>query len=185
MRKTFSWLFLAAMLLIVIFALAGMARSGLSTADWSTAIAKGAKEWNKRKKPAPGAKIMAACARLTPVAGTTAAGTNDNDVYRDDERGMSRDIIPWRIRVAVFVRTRLCANAEIGVPRGRSECLRRNSCTRSHFHTPCHVALLYPQSFLHFPSFLLLPPSFLPFPRHSCEGRNLNQGTGVLIYISP
>ena len=32
---------------------------------------------------------------------------------------MSQDIFPRRIRVPVFVMTRLCANAEIGVPRGR------------------------------------------------------------------
>ncbi len=71
---------------------------------------------------------------------------------------MSQDVFPIQIRVAVFSRTRLCANAEIGVPRGKTACLRRNSCTHSHFHTPCHVALVYPQSFPHFPSFLLLPP---------------------------
>ena len=32
---------------------------------------------------------------------------------------MSRDITPTQSRVPVFVLTRLCANAEIGVPRGR------------------------------------------------------------------
>ena len=38
-------------------------------------------------------------------------------VYRDDGGSVSRGMIPWRIRVTVFFLTRLCANAEIGVPR--------------------------------------------------------------------
>jgi hypothetical protein len=63
---------------------------------------------------------------------------------------MSRDVFPTQIQVPVFFMIRLCANAEIGVPRGE------------------------------------LPFSVLPAsPRHSCEGRNLNQGMDVLTYISP
>ena len=74
---------------------------------------------------------------------------------------MSRDITPTQSRVPVFVLARLCANTEIGVPRGRIVCLRRYSCTHRHHRTlrcPCT-------------------------PRHSCEGRNLNQGMDVLICI--
>ena len=40
---------------------------------------------------------------------------------------MSRDITPTQSRVPVFVLTRLCANAEIGVPRGRIA-FSRHSC---------------------------------------------------------
>ena len=64
---------------------------------------------------------------------------------------MLRDVFPIQIRVSVFFMARLCANAEIGVPRGRTA----------------------------------FPLSFLPFPRHSCEGRNLNQDMDAMNYISP
>jgi len=57
---------------------------------------------------------------------------------------MSQGIFPRRIRVTAIVMTRLCANAEIGVPRGR-----------------------------------------IAFPRHSCEGRNLNQDMDALTYTVP
>jgi len=57
---------------------------------------------------------------------------------------MSRDVFTQQIRVMVFVMIRLCANAEIGVPRGR-----------------------------------------IAFPRHSCEGRNLNQDMDALTYTPP
>ena len=57
----------------------------------------------------------------------TAEERNDSVVCRTDGGGMSQDVFPIQIRVAVFSRTRLCANAEIGVPRGRIA-FSRHSC---------------------------------------------------------
>jgi hypothetical protein len=57
---------------------------------------------------------------------------------------MSQGIFPQRVRVTIIAMIRLCANAEIGVPRGR-----------------------------------------IAFPRHSCEGRNLNQDMDALTYTPP
>jgi len=90
---------------------------------------------------------------------------------------MSRDVFPIQIRVSVFFMTRLCANAEIGVPRGRTAFPRHSSSSPRHFHTSRHSCLS--------PVIPAFPPSFLPFPRHSCEGRNLNQGMGAFDFISP
>ena len=51
------------------------------------------------------------------VCRNDAGGGRNGGVCRNDAGGMSQDMIPWRIRVPVFFLTRLCANAEIGVPR--------------------------------------------------------------------
>ena len=51
------------------------------------------------------------------VCRNDAGGGRNGGVCRDDGGGMSQGIFPWRIRVPVFFLTRLCANAEIGVPR--------------------------------------------------------------------
>ena len=67
---------------------------------------------------------------------------------------MPRDVFPIQIRMIVFVRTRLCANAEIGVPRGRPA-------------FPCHTCstlsavpalFVIPAS----PSVIPAPPSVIP-----------------------
>ena len=57
----------------------------------------------------------------------TAEGRNDMDVCWTDGGDMSQDVLPIQIQVAVFVMARLCANAEIGVPRGRIA-FSRHSC---------------------------------------------------------
>ncbi len=67
----------------------------------------------------------------------TAEGSNDSVVCRTDGGGMSRDVFPHRIRVTVIVMIRVCANAEIGVPRGRIACPRRHPCTHRHLRTHC------------------------------------------------
>jgi hypothetical protein len=92
---------------------------------------------------------------------------------------MSQDIFPIQIQVPVFVMARLCANAEIGVPRGRIACLRDHPCLspsslplsvipaslRHPCLSPSSLPLpVIPASPRHpclSPSFLLLPPSFL------------------------
>ena len=90
---------------------------------------------------------------------------------------MSRDITPIQSHVPVFVMTRLCANAEIGVPRGRI--------------AMSPALFLYAPSSPHSPlsphTSSFLPPSVIPASprRHSCEGRNLNQGMDALTYTSP
>jgi hypothetical protein len=81
---------------------------------------------------------------MAPGVDITSEGSNDSVVCRADGGGMSRDVFTQQIRVMVFVMTRLCANTEIGVPRGR-----------------------------------------IAFPRHSCEGRNLNQDMDALTYTPP
>jgi hypothetical protein len=48
----------------------------------------------------------------------TSEGSNDSVVCRADGGGMSRDVFPRRIRVTIIAMIRLCAKAEIGVPRG-------------------------------------------------------------------
>ena len=87
---------------------------------------------------------------------------------------MSRDVFPTQIQVPVFFMTRLCANAEIGVPReelpfsGTTPApLRHHSGT-----TPVRTSIF---------TLPVIPAS----PRHSCEGRNLNQDIVVLTYTSP
>ena len=124
----------------------------------------------------------------------------DGGVCRNDGGGMSQGIFPWRIRVPVFVMARLCANAEIGVPRGVAfslwygtdyypllssivklpleECIfllitRDLSC-------PCSRHSCFS------PRHSCFSPRHSCFsPRHSCAGRNLNQGMDVLTYILP
>ena len=75
---------------------------------------------------------------------------NDSVVCRTDGGGMSRDVFPTQIQVPVFFMTRLCANAEIGVPREELP-----------FSGTTPAPLLYALPSSHFPSFLL--------PRHSCS----------------
>jgi len=142
----------------------------------------------------PGVDVTAACAGMTP------GGGRNGGVCRNDAGGMSQDMIPWRIRVPVFVMARLCANAEIGVPRGVAfslwygtdyypllssivklpleECIfllitRDLSC-------PCSRHSCFS------PRHSCFSPRHSCFsPRHSCAGRNLNQGMDVLTYILP
>ena len=65
---------------------------------------------------------------MTPGEDITAEGRHNSVFCRTDGGGMSQDVFPIQIRVAVFSRTRLCANAEIGVPRGRIA-FSRHSCS--------------------------------------------------------
>ncbi len=85
--------------------------------------------------------------------------------------GMSRDITPTQIQVPVFFMVRLYANAEIGVPRGELP----SSVIPA---PPPVIAAPLPVIPAPFP---VIPDS----PRHSCEGRNLNQDIVVLTYTSP
>ena len=100
---------------------------------------------------------------------------------------MSQDVFPIQIRATAFILTCLCANAEIGVHRGRIASLRHSCSSLPSF------LLLSPSFLLLPPPFLLLPPPFLLLPpvipappsRHSCEGRNLNQDVDVSRHTSP
>ena len=82
-----------------------------------------------------------------------------------------------RIRVTIFVMIRLCANTEIGVPR---EDLHFSGATSVRIVITALSAVPALPGMPHSLSFLP-PPSVIPAPpRHSCEGRNLNQGMDVL-----
>jgi len=83
---------------------------------------------------------------------------------------MSRDVFPTQIQVPVFFMIRLCANAEIGVPREELPCFGTTPVRTSIFTLP-----VIPAS----------PRHSCSSPRHSCEGRNLNQDIVVLTYTSP
>ena len=71
----------------------------------------------------------------------TAEGRNDSAVCRTDGGDMSQDVLAIQIRVAVFSRTRLCANAEIGVPRGRIAFLRHRPSPPCHSRTARHSCI--------------------------------------------
>ena len=78
---------------------------------------------------------------------------------------MLRDVFPIQIRVSVFFMTRLCANAEIGVPRGRTACLRHHPSTERHSRTPRHHCT---------------PRYSCSFSRHSCLSPVIPAKAGIL-----
>jgi len=101
----------------------------------------------------------------------TAEERNDSVVCRTDGGGMSQDVFPIQIRVTVFILTRLCANAEIGVHRGRIASLRHSCSSLRHSCSSLrHSCSSLRHSCSSLPSFLLLPP-VIPAPpsRHSCS----------------
>jgi len=100
---------------------------------------------------------------------------------------MSRDITPIQSHVPVFVMTRLCANAEIGVPRGRiamSPALFLYAPSSPHSPLSPHTSSFLPPSVI--PASLrhpCLPPSSLPPPRHSCLPLVIPAKAGILIRV--
>ena len=94
----------------------------------------------------------------------TAEERNDSVVCRTDGGGMSQDVFPIQIRVTVFILTRLCANAEIGVHRGRIASLRHSCSSLRHSCSSLrHSCSSLRHSCSSLPSFLLLPP-VIPAP---------------------
>jgi hypothetical protein len=71
---------------------------------------------------------------------------------------------------------RLCANAEIGVPR---EDLHASGIIPARSAIPALPVITV------LPAIPAPSPVIPAFPRHSCEGRNLNQGMDAMNYISP
>ena len=88
---------------------------------------------------------------------------------------MSQDMITLQIPMPVFVLTRLYANAEIGVPREELP-----FSVGTPVRTAITVLVAAPEFFRH--SRTRRCPCT---PRHSCEGRNLNQDMDALTYTPP
>jgi transposase len=105
----------------------------------------------------PGVDVTAAYAGMTPGVDVTAACA-----------GMTEGCVAGRISAvnssACLFHDPLVCQCGDWRSQGRITCLRRCFCARRHFRTLCHSC---------------------SSPRHSCEGRNLNQVMDVLAYILP
>jgi hypothetical protein len=98
---------------------------------------------------------------------------------------MSRDVFPTQIQVPVFFMTRLCANAEIGVPREELPFSGTTPAPLRHHSGTIPAPLRHHSGTTPVRTSIFTLPVIPASPRHSCEGRNLNQDIVVLTYTSP